>query len=273
MPDRLNQLKTRFRQELLELYSQVKWGDLPSMFSCLDILIGLYFGQDNDLPLFKHHPLEPSWSERDYFILSKTQALLAHYFILAKRGYFEESELTKTHYFNPTLPYHPSIKTKGVNSAARIAGTGSAIAAGIAFQLHQTEQKNHVFCLCGDSEIQQGLFWESLMLIQHHQIKNFTLLIDYNELQMNSQLRASINYLPLGEKLGKFGFRVIPVANGHNLSEIVAAITKAKESTGPCALIFHTTKGKGISFFENRTSYSYQQFSPTELTTAQNELS
>lgn len=273
MLDRLNRTAKLFRAELLELYNQVKWGDLPSALSSLDILIALYWGQIGNTPIFKHRPLEPAWEDRDYFVLSKTQALLSFYYVLAKRGYFEEDELQKTIYKNPFLPYLPDLKTPGTNAASRIPGQGLNLTAGIAFQLKRNNKKNHCFCLIGDSEIQSGQFWESLMLIQQYQLKNLTILIDYNQLQMSSPLRNSINYLPLGEKISRFGIRVIPIANGHDFKELITTIEKAKNSLKPCALIIHTTKGKGISFLENRSNYSYQTFSTNELTIAQNELS
>lgn len=65
-------------------------GHLVSSFSCVDILVALYYGD-----LLRFDPRNPRWAERDRFVLSKGHAAPALYAILADVGFFPNEELAR----------------------------------------------------------------------------------------------------------------------------------------------------------------------------------
>ena len=65
-------------------------GHVTSSFSCTEILVSLYYGG-----ILKYDPLNPAWEKRDRLVLSKGQASVILYPILADLGFFSEKELER----------------------------------------------------------------------------------------------------------------------------------------------------------------------------------
>jgi transketolase len=60
---------------------------------------------------------------------------------------------------------------------------------------------------------------------------------------------------PVHDKWAAFGWHVIDV-DGHSMEEILEALNKAEGVKGkPSVIIANTTKGKGVSFFEDKVEY------------------
>ncbi len=78
------------RKNVLNMCVKAKTGHVTSSMSCIDLLVALYHGG-----ILRHNPKDPSWEERDRFILSKGQASPALYAVLASCGYFDPKELNK----------------------------------------------------------------------------------------------------------------------------------------------------------------------------------
>ena len=77
----------------------------------------------------------------------------------------------------------------------------------------------------------------------------------------------------IGKKFSSFGWAVKEI-NGHDMNEVVSALSWASNNnTGPCAIIAHTVKGKGISFMENNPSFHGKAPDDNELAIAMEELS
>ncbi|HHZ04468.1 MAG TPA: transketolase, partial [Acetomicrobium hydrogeniformans] len=81
--EREQQLKLRrialdIRKDVLRMISMADSGHLGSAFSCVDILVYLYFY------LMNINPDEPGWRERDRFVLSKGHACPSLYAVLAR---------------------------------------------------------------------------------------------------------------------------------------------------------------------------------------------
>jgi transketolase len=71
------------RQQTLKMACGAGEGHIASSFSCTEIMVCLYQGG-----VLNVDPKHPKWSERDRFLLSKGQAALALYPILADMGFF-----------------------------------------------------------------------------------------------------------------------------------------------------------------------------------------
>ena len=103
--------------------------------SAADIVATLYFGG-----VLKHDPANPTWPERDRFILSKGHAAPVLYAALAEAGYFGRDHLGTLRKLGSMLQGHPdSKKTPGVEVSTGSLGQGLSIASGLAAGLRGGE--------------------------------------------------------------------------------------------------------------------------------------
>ena len=114
---------------------------------------------------------------------------------------------------------------------------------------------NRVFVIVGDGEINEGTFWESMLLGAHHNLNNLCCVIDYNR----SNDRA-LKLDPLEDKIKAFGWDTT-VIDGHSHDAIFNALNKHL-SDRPKMIIANTIKGKGIKQIEN--NHAWHKRSPTK---------
>lgn len=83
----MNSRQRELRLEALELISRMGEGHSGRVLSAIDLMEALFFGEENGRQIFKHNPQLPQWEERDYFVLSKLEALPGLHAVLQKAGY------------------------------------------------------------------------------------------------------------------------------------------------------------------------------------------
>ncbi|MDD3067041.1 MAG: transketolase [Candidatus Gracilibacteria bacterium] len=265
--EKLLKQANELRITTLEMISHAKSGHPGGSLSCMDILTALYFGG-----ILKHDPKNPNDENRDYFILSKGHASAALYAVLAERGYFPKKDLLTFREINSHLQGHPTPHTPGVEVAAGSLGQGLSFSVGIALAMRQDKKPNHIFTLLGDGELQEGQVWEAAMAAGHFGLGNLTVIVDRNGLQIDGKTDDVMRVAPVGEKFAAFGFEVKEI-DGHNLTEILAALNEAKLSKAkPVAIIAHTVKGKGAPCAENNFAYHGVALNPQELKEAEAHL-
>jgi transketolase len=219
-------------------------------FSCAEIISTLYFYYLNI------DPEDPNWKDRDRFILSKGHASAILYSALARRGFFELDELQTWGYPNSRLQGHPDrLKTPGIDMTAGTLGQGLSIASGLGLAARLNHARWNIYVLMGDGECQSGVVWEGAMMASKYKLSNITAIIDYNDVQLDGYCHEVMPMEPFIEKWKSFNFYVIEI-NGHNISEILNALDLSKEiHDKPSVIIAHTTKGKGVSFMENKAQW------------------
>jgi transketolase len=75
-----------------------------------------------------------------------------------------------------------------------------------------------------------------------------------------------MNVEPIIDKFESFGWRTIPVKNGHDYNEILSAIEKALiPARKPTVIVCNTIKGKGVAFAERNPSYHGVALSKEEM--------
>ena len=96
-----------------------------------------------------------------------------------------------------------------------------------------------------------------------HKTCNLIAIVDNNGVQLTGQTADVLNLEPWGDKFTSFGWQCLE-CDGHNITEVVETIARAKEmsKSGPTAIIAHTVKGKGISFMEGK--YQWHGKAPNE---------
>ena len=218
------------KKKILKVAFEVKEGHIGSSFSILDILYLLYNNVLNITPETVNSP------NRDFLILSKAHASLAHSAILLEKGYINEDQFFSYCKHESILGGHlDRMKVPGVEVSAGSLGHGIGVSIGIALAAKIKNKDNSIFVIVGDGEINEGTFWESSMLASHHQLSNLCCIIDYN----HSNDR-SLEISPLDKKLNSFGWEVNEI-NGHSHKEILNVFSK-KLSNKPRAIIANTIK-------------------------------
>jgi transketolase len=235
--------------------------------SAAEIVAALYFHK------LRIDPARPDWPERDRFILSKGHASAILYAALARRGFFPREDLDHWGEVDCHLQGHPDRKlTPGVDMTAGFLGHGVPVAVGMALAARLQQQSFRIYVLLGDGECQGGVLWEGAMAASKYRLANLTAIIDYNDVQLDGAVHEIMPLEPLVEKWRAFRWHVLEV-NGHNLRQVLEALDTAGEIHGePTVIIAHTTKGKGVSFMENRAQWHGAAPNAEQLAQAQAEL-
>jgi len=240
----------RLRRHIITMTGQAGSGHPGGSLSAVEIVTALYFR------LLRHKPLDPEWSDRDRFILSKGHAAPLLYATLAECGYFPVDELTTLRQLDSRLQGHTDrTVTPGVEMSAGALGQGLSFAIGVALAGRLNLQSYRVHVLLGDGECDEGQVWEAAMAAAHFKVDNLVAIVDNNGQQIGGWNRDVMNLDPFNKKWQAFGWHVIEV-NGHDLTQLIDAFDQAKLIKGqPSVIIAHTIKGKGVSFMENNPDF------------------
>ena len=246
----LREAARKIRIGVIEGTHAAKSGHPGGSLSIADILAYLYFEEMNI------DPARPQWEGRDRFVLSKGHCAPALYAALANRGYFPVEELTTLRKLGSRLQGHPDMTlTPGVDMSAGSLGLGISSAAGMALAGKMDGKNYRVYTIIGDGESEEGQVWEACMFAAQYKLDNLCLIVDWNGLQIDGPISEVMNSAPHDKKLEAFGFHVISV-DGHDFDQLAAAFAEAKTVKGkPTAIVAKTTKGKGVSFMENKVNW------------------
>ena len=248
--DELNEMARQVRRDIINMLNISQTGHSGGPLGMADIFTAMYFNLmnvDND---------KPEKDDRDYFFVSIGHIAPVWYATLARRGYIPLEELKTLRQINGRLQGHPApAKTHGVPGveiASGSLGQGLSIAVGTALALRMDGKPNHVYCINGDGELQEGQIWEAMMTAAHHKTDNLTMIIDRNHCQIDNRTENVLTLEPLADKIKAFGWELFEM-DGHNMQEVLDTIKKAKEFKGkPSCIIAHTYMGRGVSFMEDK---------------------
>lgn len=242
-------------------------GHAGGTLSIMDIAAALY------LHAARHDPGNPDWSERDRIVWSAGHKAPSLYLGLAISGYFPLDDVVTLRKLGSPFQGHPHwLKLPGVELSTGSLGQGLSLAVGMALAARLDNRPHKIFCLMGDGEQQEGQIWEAAMEAGHYHLDNLIGIIDCNRLQIDGWVKDVMNVEPLADKYAAFGWQVLRI-DGHNMTEIIAALDTAREATGkPTVILANTIKGKGISFMQNQPGWHGKAPNRDELTRALQEL-
>jgi transketolase len=149
-------------------------------------------------------------------------------------------------------------------------GHGFPFGLGMAMASRIKGENTRTYVVISDGELNEGTTWESALVAAHHELNNLVVLIDRNKIQSLGFTENTLKLDPIRAKWISFGWEVIEI-DGHNHEEIFKALMT--NSTKPVCIIAETTKGKGVSFMENRLEWHYKSANPEELRSAIQEIS
>ncbi len=249
--ENLKEICRQNRCSVIKMITCAKSGHPGGGLSSIDILTVLYEKVMKNFPQWTN---SPEHNSRDRFVLSKGHGSAALYAVLAKKGYFADTELSSFRQIGSRLQGHPNTHLPGVEVPTGSLGQGLSMGCGIAMALKLDKNPAHVFVLMGDGELQEGSCWEAFMHAPHRKLNNITAIIDRNNLQIDGSVEKIKDINPLDEKLKAFNWNV-KVIDGHDIEQLCEALEASKKSDKPTAIIANTVKGKGVSFMENQCGW------------------
>lgn len=265
---KLEEIAKRVRIDLLKALHRVNSGHTGGSLSSVEILVSLYFSE------LRHDPQNPRWKGRDRFILSKGHGVPALYSVLANAGYFPREELATLRRPASRLQGHPEYDLDiGIEASTGSLGHGLSVANGIALAAKIDSKDTRVYALLSDGELQEGATWEAITTSSYRKLDNVCAIVDRNRFQNDGAMDKIKDIEPVPDKWRAFGWEVRSLPDGHDFAVILSAFETARRTEGkPFVIIANTTKGKGVSIFENRGHYHGVAPNDAELDTALKEL-
>ena len=241
---------TKVRMGVIEGVYNAKSGHPGGSLSVADVLTYLYFAKMNV------DPKNPQMPERDRLVLSKGHTAPALYSVLANRGFFPVEDLKTLRHIGSKLQGHPVMnKVPGVDMSTGSLGQGISAACGMALSGKLSNEFYKVYAVLGDGEIEEGQVWEAAMFAGFRKLDNLCVMVDNNNLQIDGPIDQVCSPYPIDKKFEAFNFHVIN-ADAHDFDAIRAAFKEARETKGmPTCIVFHSIKGKGVSFMENSVDW------------------
>jgi len=263
------QLQTRsllYRKTLIKLIYTSKAGHTGGSLSCVDLLNVLYNHVMNITPQNFHDV------DRDHYIHSKGHAVEALYAVLADKGFFPWEDLETVEKYGSHFIGHPTRSVPGIEQNTGALGHGLALAVGMALAAKKDHRSNRIFTIMGDGELAEGSVWEASISAAHYKLDNLVAIVDRNTLQISGRTEDVMATEPLEDKFKAFGYAVRHV-DGNDIAALVDMFSQLPFETGkPNLVLAHTTKGKGISFIEDKVPWHHKVPTETEFEVALREL-
>ena len=209
----------------------------------------------------KHNPGNPTWFDRDRFVLSNGHASMLLYALLHLTGYeLPLQELRNFRQLHSKTPGHPEVDlTPGVETTTGPLGQGLANAVGMALAEKLLAQEfnrpahaivdHHTYVFMGDGCLMEGISHEACALAGAWKLNKLIAVYDHNGISIDGQVTPwFIDDTPA--RFRAYGWNVIGPIDGHDVDAVDRAIADARRSagngsTGPTLIVATTHIGKG----------------------------
>jgi transketolase len=204
----------------------------------------------------RHAPDDPSWPNRDRFLLSAGHASMLLYSLLYLTGYgLTIEDLQSFRQWGSLTPGHPEHgHTKGVEATTGPLGQGFANGVGMAIAQRRLAAEfnrpghnlidHFVYVICSDGDLQEGITAEAASLAGHQKLGKLVYLYDDNHIQLDGPTAMAFSDRTL-ERFDSYGWHTAQVEDGNDVEAIAAAIEAARADERPSLIAVRTHIGFG----------------------------
>ena len=241
-PADLQAMCKQVRRDIITSTTTAGSGHPTSSLSGVEVAVALYFGG-----VMRYDPKNPTWPQRDRFILSKGHAAPLLYAVLAAAGYFSRDQLPTLRKLGSPLEGHPNMRRlPGVEASTGSLGQGLSLGLGHALAIKLDGHDSRVYVMTGDGELDEGQVWEAAMSAHKYKLDNLVCVVDMNGYQQTGATSEVLDLRPLAPKWEAFGWHAQEI-NGNNMKEAWDALRKTAQVKGkPSVIVAHTVKGYPI---------------------------
>ena len=203
------------------------------------------------------NPADPTWEDRDRFILSGGHGSMLLYSLLHLFGFgLTKEDVMQFRQLGSLTPGHPEYgHTVGIEATTGPLGAGISMAVGMAaaekhlasiFNKPGYEIVNHrTFVIAGDGDLMEGISSEALSLAGTWNLSKLTVLYDSNKISIEGSTDIAFRE-DVVKRAEAFGFRTLEVDDGNDLRKIAAALdTALQDDSAPYFIKVKTTIGFG----------------------------
>jgi transketolase len=252
----LQDISSQVRRDIVRMVHGCASGHPGGSLGCTDLLVALYFQQmkiNNRKGKGGQLSFKMDGEGEDLFFLSNGHISPLFYSVLSRRGYFAPEEMSTFRKLDSRLQGHPTTHEglPGIRVASGSLGQGMSVAIGAALSKKLRGDDRNVYVLMGDGEQQEGQVWEAAQFAPHHKVDNLIAIIDLNGQQIDGSTAQVMNNLDLKAKYKAFGWRVMEIADGNDMEQVVKGLRKAKRVSGkgtPIMILMNTEMGAGVDF-------------------------
>ena len=244
----LEKITIQTRRDILRMVHKVNSGHPGGSLGCAEFLVTLFNSE-----MKRNKDFSMDGKDEDIFFLSNGHISPVFYSVLARCGYFEVNELNTFRLINSRLQGHPTTHEglPGVRIASGSLGQGLSVAIGSALSKKLNNDKNLVYCLMGDGELQEGQNWEAIMYASANKVDNIVVTVDLNGQQIDGSTENVLSLGNLKSKFNAFDWVIIECFEGNKIDKIKSSLKEAKEicfNNKPVCILLKTIMGNGVDF-------------------------
>lgn len=200
----------------------------------------------------KHNPQNPSWADRDRFVLSAGHGSALIYSLLHLSGYdLPMDELKQFRQWGSKTAGHPEYgHTVGVETTTGPLGQGCGNAVGMAIAEEMLAARfntdahkivdHRTYVICSEGELEEGISNEVFSLAGNHGLDKMTVFYDENFISIEGDVRITYSD-DVDKRMEAYGWHVQRI-NGHDHAAIANAIELAQAETDKPSFIVCETK-------------------------------
>src|SRR5450830_507321 len=249
-PATLSKMANAIRALSMDAVQKANSGHPGAPMGMADIAVALWKGH------YRHNPSNPTWINRDRFVLSNGHGSMLHYSLLHLTGYdLSMDEIRNFRQLHSKTAGHPEVHvTPGVETTTGPLGQGLTNAVGMALaeKLLAAEFNkpdlavvdHYTYTFVGDGCLMEGISHEACSLAGTLRLSKLIVLYDDNGISIDGHVEGWFKD-DTPKRFESYGWNVIPAVDGHSVEAVNAAIHQAKLADKPTLICCKTVIGKG----------------------------